>query len=273
MYKMNIAFAKFEYKNNLDEVLNYTRDLCTMAKKSGADLIIFPQMWTNGFNLSNMENTVIENRDRLKESISNIASILDMAICLPYLGYGIPGYEDCVSLYDRFGAEIIHSSRIAVSSKEKEKGIQSGKELETNILELKDFDLVVGVVIGEDSNNLNNLKELDYACAELIINPLARNLGKCKTDKFRKYSKENGVAIAMCNYPSSHEGCDGHSVLYHGIDREYSNEFETEIEVSRLDESSQMTIVELNVTKLLEYRQEIKMPVTETVQLGRFMGL
>ena len=84
---------------------------------------------------------------------------------------------------------------------------------------MADLDTAVGVVrlgamICFDREFPETARILALNGAELILVPNACPMEENRTGQLRARAFEDMVAVALANYPGSHEDCDGHSVAF-----------------------------------------------------------
>ena len=73
----------------------------------------------------------------------------------------------------------------------------------------------VGAMICFDREFPESARILALDGAELILVPNACPMEDNRTGQLRARAFEDMVAVALANYPASHDDCDGHSVAFH----------------------------------------------------------
>lgn len=85
-----VAILQLDAINNSDESLVKGIEACKKAKKLGADIAVFPEMWNIGYEMPNnniniwMQKAISENDDYLL-SFKNLAEEINMAIAITFL--------------------------------------------------------------------------------------------------------------------------------------------------------------------------------------------
>lgn len=95
MSVLNIALLQIAPYKNLKENLEKGIMYCKKAKENGADIALFPEMWSNGYNIYNRpvdewKKDAISIDSDFISSFGRLAKQLDMAIGITFL----EKYED-----------------------------------------------------------------------------------------------------------------------------------------------------------------------------------
>lgn len=114
--KINIAFLQILSGKSLEENLVIGKKACVTAKEKGADIALFPEMWSDGYYLP-QEKDVIDSLAIKKDSdfineFRELATELQMAIGITFLEVHDPKPLNSVIFFDRLGREILHYSKV-----------------------------------------------------------------------------------------------------------------------------------------------------------------
>jgi predicted amidohydrolase len=201
---------------------NVTRGvaLCKEAQALGADVALFPEMWSVGYH----PITELENWDSLAVGIDSdfvrcfrdMAHDLHMAIAITYLGAGQAGPQNSVTLFDRHGAEVFTYSKVHLCRWDQPEGsLVAGNSFPVSVLDTASGPAQVGAMICFDREFPESARILMLNGAEVILTPNACRLDVHRLAQFRTRAYENMVGVAMANYaPSPEREENGHSVAF-----------------------------------------------------------
>ena len=89
---------------------------CIEAKEKGADIALFPEMWSDGYYLPQDEEELrklaIEKDSSFIKEFRDLAAELEMAIGITFLESHDPKPLNSVIFFDRTGKEILHYSKV-----------------------------------------------------------------------------------------------------------------------------------------------------------------
>ena len=105
--KLTIAFLQLLPAGSLMGNLEKGIEACRQAKEKGADIAIFPEMWSCGYAFPHDETSLrecaISCDSFFMKQFSGLAKELDMAIAITLLEQHEPKPRNTVCLFDRFG--------------------------------------------------------------------------------------------------------------------------------------------------------------------------
>ena len=105
--KMNLKIALLQILpgKDLDENLLIGKKACEEAKEKGADVALFPEMWSDGYALPQDEAEIrklaIEKDSEFVNTFRDLASALQMAIGITFLETNEPKPLNSVIFFDR----------------------------------------------------------------------------------------------------------------------------------------------------------------------------
>lgn len=218
---IKIAFLQILPGKSLDENLTIGRNACIEAKEKGADIALFPEMWSDGYYLPQHENEVEnlaikKDSDFIKE-FSNLAAELQMAIGITLLEKHSLKPLNSVIFFDRTGQEILHYSKVHTCAFDLEKVLDGGEDYYTADLDFGRGTVKIGTMICFDREFPESARILMLKGAELILAPNACPMEINRLSALRTRAYENMVAVATCNYPEGHPDCNGRSTLFDGV--------------------------------------------------------
>lgn len=219
--KLKIAFIQILPGKSLDENLSIGIKACMKAKEKGADIALFPEMWSDGYDLpqdyEELNNLAIKKDSDFLREFRNIASELQMAIGITFLEQHSPKPLNSVVFFDRTGKEILHYSKVHICAFDLEKVLDSGEDYYTADLDFGRGTVKIGTMICFDREFPESARILMLKGAELILAPNACPMEINRLSALRTRAYENMVAVATCNYPEGHPDCNGRSTLFDGV--------------------------------------------------------
>ena len=90
--------------------------LCREAQTLGADVALFPEMWSVGYHdvteLESWQSLAVAADSEFVSCFRDLAADLGMGIAITYLRKAMSGAENSVTLFDRHGAEVFTYSKV-----------------------------------------------------------------------------------------------------------------------------------------------------------------
>ncbi|MCR5737109.1 MAG: carbon-nitrogen hydrolase family protein [Eubacterium sp.] len=219
--KINIAFLQILPGKNIDENLIIGKEACVKAKEKGADIALFPEMWSDGYYLP-QENGAIESLAIKKDSdfineFRKLAAELQMAIGITFLETHDTKPLNSIIVFDRLGREILHYSKVQTCAFDEEKVLSGGDDFYVADLDFGRGTVKIGSMICFDREFPESARILMLKGAELILAPNACPMEINRLSALRTRAYENMLAVATCNYPDGQPDCNGHSTLFDGV--------------------------------------------------------
>ena len=219
--RIKIAFVQLLPGIDLDENLDIGKKACVEAKEKGADIALFPEMWSDGYYLPQDEKEVnslaISKDSDFINEFRELARELQMAIGITFLEKNNPRPLNSVVFFDRHGNEILHYSKLHTCAFDDEKILSEGTDFYVADLDLNVGTVKIGSMICFDREFPESARILMLKGAELILAPNACPMEINRLSALRTRAYENMVAVATCNYPEGHPDCNGRSTLFDGV--------------------------------------------------------
>ncbi len=222
--ELSIAFLQLLPEGSLQENLNKGVAACREAKERGADIALFPEMWSTGYrfphDMKALHELAISEESMFIKSFSETAAKLDMAIAITFLEEHKPKPRNTVCLFDRHGKLVYRYSKVHICDfgEEDDEGVlDAGEVFLTRDLDTRKGSIKVGSMICYDREFPESARILMLQGAELVLVPNACPMEINRLSQLRGRAYENMLAIATCNYPSPHPDCNGHSTLFDGV--------------------------------------------------------
>ncbi len=205
----------------LNEQFRKGKAACEKAKELGADIALFPEMWSDGYYLPQDEselNTLAIGKDSgFIAGFRDTAEKLGLAIGITFLEKNSPKPLNSMILFDRHGKEVLHYSKVHICAFDLEKVLSPGEDFYTAELDTGKGTVNVGAMICFDREFPESARILMLKGAELILAPNACPMEINRLSALRTRAYENMAAVATCNYPEGMPDCNGHSTLFDGV--------------------------------------------------------
>lgn len=221
MTSLTIALLQLLPGDGIGEQLSKGRAACIEAKKMGADIALFPEMWSDGYrfprNRRELDALAVAADGDFVNSFKQLAGELRMAIAITFLERHEPKPLNSMMLFDRNGVERLHYSKVHTCDFDAEQVLASGKGFHVADLDIGSDTVKVGAMICFDREFPESARVLMLKGAELILAPNACPMEINRLSALRTRAYENMLAIATCNYPEGHPDCNGRSTVFDGI--------------------------------------------------------
>ena len=218
---LKIALLQILPGKDLDENLLIGKKACEEAKEKGADVALFPEMWSDGYYLPQdtdaLEKLAIKKDSDFVKAFRGLAKELGMAIGITFLEKGIDKPLNSVVFFDMHGEEIMHYSKVHTCAFDDEVVLKGGDDFYVADLDFGRGTVKFGSMICFDREFPESARILMLKGAEIILAPNACPMEINRLSALRTRAYENMVAVATCNYPEGHPDCNGRSTLFDGI--------------------------------------------------------
>ena len=149
--KLKIAFLQILPGKSLEEQLNKGMEACEEAKKLGADIALFPEMWSDGYYLpqesDELQKLAIEPDGDFINEFRRLAVKLELAIGVTFLEKHNPKPLNSMILFDRKGEKRLHYSKVHICAFDLEKVLDSGDDFYVADLDIGQDVVKVGAMI------------------------------------------------------------------------------------------------------------------------------
>lgn len=260
--KLKIAFLQLLPELNIEDNIEKGIRACREAKAKGADIVLFPEMWSSGYVFTHNGEWLEQNSVSLDggyvRRFSELALELDMAIAITLLEKHEPKPRNTVCLLDRHGKLVYRYSKVHICDfgEDDDEGVlDAGDDFYVEELDTKEGKIKVGSMICYDREFPEAARVLMLKGAELILVPNACPMEINRLSQLRGRAYENMLAIATCNYPASYRGCNGHSTLFDGVIYDTETGAPLDMLVSETGEEEGIFLAELDVDMLRKYRK------------------
>ncbi len=257
---MRIALLQIAPTGSLEGNLRKGLDCCRKAKALSADIALFPEMWSNGYDIYSRPpevwmNDAIDADHPFVSSFVEEARELGMAIGITLLEKTDEGVRNSFILFDRHGERKLLYAKVHTCDFGAERSLTPGNDFHVADIDTKEGMVKVGAMICYDREMPESSRILMLRGAEVILVPNACPMEINRLSQLRARAFENMVAIATCNYPSSVPDCNGHSTLFDGVAYLPDTPVSRDTCILEADESEGLFIADLNLKELRQYRK------------------
>ena len=219
--KFKIALLQLMPGKTLDEQQRIGTEACRKAKEMGADVALFPEMWSDGYYLPQDEKEVtalaVSAGSDFVLSFRDLARELEMAIGITFLEENDPKPLNSVIFFDRNGNEVLHYSKVHTCDFADERVLSPGEDFYVADLDTGRGTVKIGSMICFDREFPESARILMLKGAEVILAPNACPMEINRLSALRARAYENMLAVATCNYPEGQPDCNGHSTVFDGV--------------------------------------------------------
>lgn len=197
---------------------------CRRAHNMGADIALFPEMWSVGMTfydakqegaLERWQAQAISRDDSFINHFRHLARELRMAIALTYLERWDGRPRNSVSLINRYGEILLTYAKVHTCEFDVECALTPGDRFPVCTLDTEQGDVQIGFMICFDREFPEAARILMLGGAELILTPNACTLDEHRIGQFKTRAFENMVGVAMTNYAAPQN--NGHSVAFDAV--------------------------------------------------------
>lgn len=247
---------------NLQLAVQYIKEAADM----GADIVLFPEMWSNGYappfdgafdNPTDpdfekerkewLQNAVAIDSEYV-DTIKKIAAKCRVGVCATFLSKSAEYFQNTAIVIDREGKMILNYAKVHTCDFSLEKLLQHGNEFMVCEFE----GVQIGVMICYDREFPESARVLMLKGAEIILVPNACDMNNLRIGQLRTRAFENMVGVAMANYPG--KGWGGSCAFSPVVFDENGNCLDNLI-VKADDISEKILIVEFDMDTIRAFRE------------------
>lgn len=260
MSALKIALLQIAPCGTLEGNLEKGIASCRKVKELGADIALFPEMWSNGYNIygrpvEEWKAEAISVGSEFVSVFGKLAKELDMAIAVTFLEQYEGGPRNSMILFDRFGRRKITYAKVHTCDFDVERNLTPGEDFYVTTLDTACGEVNVGAMICYDREFPESARILMLKGAELILVPNACPMEINRLSQLRARAYENMLAIATCNYPDSVPDCNGGSSLFDGVAYLPDREDSRDMCILQADGAEEIYLAELDLEQLRSYRE------------------
>ena len=260
MKTLDIALLQIAPAGTLDCNMKKGEEYCRKAKAMGADIALFPEMWSNGYNIydrpaEEWKKEAISADSGFVNHFGTLAKELDMAIGITLLEQYGDAPRNTMVLFDRFGDRKFTYAKVHTCDFSVESNLTPGEDFYVTDLNTVCGSVKVGAMICYDREFPESARILMLKGAELILVPNACPMEINRLSQLRGRAYENMLAIATCNYPATVPDCNGGSSVFDGVVYLPHLEGSRDTCILQAEEEEDIFIAHLDLEQLREYRK------------------
>ncbi len=260
MKSLKVALLQILPENTPEKNLEKGIKYCRMAKEMGADIALFPEMWSCGYNIpediDELKSLAINTDSDFVNSFSMLAKELDMAISITLLECFEPLPRNTMCLFDRHGKNVLTYAKVHTCDFGDECRLFPGDDFFVADLDTTHGNIRVGAMICYDREFPESARILMLKGAELILVPNACPMEINRLSQLRGRAYENMIGIATCNYPHGKLDCNGHSSAFDGMAYLPGVSGSRDTCIIEADDSEGIFIADFPMDKIREYRAD-----------------
>ncbi len=196
-------------------------EACRRAAALGADIALFPEMWSCGYAFPRergARRALAQPPDGdFVRSFGRTAAELGMAIAVTYLERAESCERNSLALFDRRGRQVLDYAKAHTCDFGEERVLGRGDGFRAAELDTAAGRVNVGAMICYDREFPESARLLMLRGAELVLVPNACPMELNRLAQLRARAFENMLALATCNYPRGQPDCNGRSTLFDGV--------------------------------------------------------
>ena len=257
---MRIALLQIAARDTLDHTLSKGIFFCRRAKEMGADVALFPEMFSNGYRIydrpvSDWMGEAIPADHAFIQAFGSLSKELNMAIGITLLEACETGPRNTLILFDRFGKRVLKFSKVHTCDFDVERNLTPGGDFYVADLDTESGVVKVGAMICFDREFPESARILMLKGAEITLVPNACPMEINRLSQLRARAYENMLGIATCNYPIDVPDCNGHSSAFDGVAYLPELPGSRDTCILEADESEGIWIASFDMDSLRSYRR------------------
>ena len=221
MKSLKVALLQILPEKTLEQNRQKGFTYCKKAKEMGADIALFPEMWSVGYciteDVNELKASAVSADSVFVNSFGELARELQMAIGITFLEEYEPLPRNTLCLFDRFGERKLVYAKVHTCDFGEECRLTPGDDFYVTELDTAQGNVKIGAMICYDREFPESARILMLKGAEIILVPNACPMEINRLSQLRARAYENMVGIATVNYPYGQPDCNGHSSAFDGI--------------------------------------------------------
>ncbi len=221
MAVLKVALLQLAAGETLDETLHKGLSACREAAANGADIALFPEVWSHGYDFGDLEDPVVREAwlagavfrsDAFVCEHQALARDAGLAIGLTTLEADPGAPRNAFCLIDAAGAIVLEYAKVHTCGHAMERFCAAGDGFSVVSLATAKGPVDVGAMICFDREFPESTRTLALQGAELVLVPNCYNIEAHRIAQMKTRAFENKIAVAMTNYPAGHPEANGRSL-------------------------------------------------------------
>lgn len=257
---LNLALLQIAPRDTVQGNLEKGVEYCRRARELGADIALFPEMWSNGYRIygrpvPEWTAEAIPADGPFAETFRALAAQLGMAIGVTLLERWAGGPRNSLILFDRLGRRQFVYGKVHTCDFDVERNLTPGEDFPVTVLDTAQGPVKVGAMICYDREFPESARILMLQGAELILTPNACPMEINRISQLRARAFENMLAVATCNYPQDVPDCNGHSTVFDGVAYLPEEEHSRDTCILQAGGGEGVYLARLDLERLRRYRE------------------
>jgi predicted amidohydrolase len=256
---INIALLQILSEKTMKLNLEKGIEFCRKAKLQGADIALFPEMWSTGYTIAEDEETLlkssIEAGSPFVQRFGSLAKELHMAIGITFLEKFEPLPRNTLCLFDRFGKPVLTYAKVHTCDFGEECRLSAGEDFYVTDLDTEKGNIKIGAMICYDRELPESARILMLKGAEIVLVPNACPMEINRLSQLRARAFENMMGIATVNYPKGQPDCNGHSSAFDGIAYRPDESGSRDTLIIEAGESEGIYLADFPIDEMRDYRK------------------
>jgi predicted amidohydrolase len=221
MNNLKIALLQLSPQPDLKAAMDRGLAACKEAAKNGADIALFPEMWSNGYAVFEPRTPgageewaagAVRPDSEFVRAFQDAARRLKLAIAISFLEAYEPRPRNSLRLFDREGRLVLAYSKVHLVVHGTEAWCSPGDRFSVATLQTSRGPVQVGAMICFDREFPESARILGLLDAELVLVPNACPFDDHRMTQMKTRAFEDKIALAMTNYPETHPDGNGRSL-------------------------------------------------------------
>lgn len=259
MESLKVALLQLFPEDTLDGNLQKGLHYCKKAKEMGADIALFPEMWSVGYHIPEdihqLKETAIGLDSAFIMAFRALAKELQMAIGITFLEQFEPLPRNTFCLFNRDGNLVLTYAKVHTCDFGDEKRLTAGDDFYVADLDTVKGNVKIGAMICYDREFPESARILMLKGAEIVLVPNACPMEINRISQLRARAYENMIGIATVNYPAGKPDCNGHSTAFDGIVYKPSEPDSRDTLILEAGGDEGIYIADFPVAEIREYRK------------------
>lgn len=259
MNSIKTALLQIMPGGSAEENVRLGLEACGRAAHMGADIALFPEMWSCGYNIpediTELKALAVPHDEEFTEALRLAAQRLGIAIAVTYLERFEPLPRNTVTLFDRTGRRVLDYSKVHTCDFGDECRLSAGEDFRTAELDTASGKVTVGAMICYDREFPESARILMLKGAEIILVPNACPMEINRISQLRSRAYENMLGIATANYPYGKPDCNGHSTAFDGIAYRMDGSGSRDTLIIEAGERAGIYFADFPIADMREYRR------------------
>ncbi len=258
MHDLKIALLQLIPEDTLDGNLRKGTEYCIKAKETGADIALFPEMWSVGYkipeDIAELKAGAVSAEGEFVGAFGRLAKELKMAVGITFLEKYEPLPRNTLCLFDRSGSRVLTYSKVHTCDFGDECRLTPGDDFYVADLDTGRGIVKIGAMICYDREFPESARILMLKGAEILLVPNACPMEINRISQLRARAYENMTGIATVNYPRGKPDCNGHSTAFDGMAYRPSESGSRDMLIIEAGEREGIYAADFPVDEIREYR-------------------